>query len=128
LPRLQAGLNPVLASVVLGFFWATWHLPLYLVHLNSIPYWLYVPFLISASLIIAFGVNISGGSAIVAIYLHGLFNVGIGIIMNDFLGKAAIRTFPNQNIVLVGSFPGVAMLLAVATRGRPGARSDELLS
>src|SRR5277367_2852598 len=44
-PRLQARLGPLPACAVIGFLWASWHLPLFLIHFSSIPYWLYVPWL-----------------------------------------------------------------------------------
>lgn len=58
--------------------------------------------MIAASVIIAFSWNISGESVLVAIYLHGLLNVAIGVILNDFVGKAEIRK-SSQGAVLVMS-------------------------
>ncbi len=124
LPRLQARFHPVVASVVLGLLWANWHLPLFAVSFYTMPYWLYVPFLTAASVIIGFGFNVSGGSA-ATIYLNGLLNVGLGIILNDFLGKAAVRPISTQNAVETLSFLMVAVLLAISTRGRLGVRSPE---
>jgi membrane protease YdiL (CAAX protease family) len=120
-PRLQTRLGPLPACAVLGFLWTSWHLPLYLIHFSSIPYWLYAPWLMAASVILGYGVNLSRGSAVVAIFLHGFFNVGFGVITNDFMGKAVIR--PSQNTIIVASFVGVAILLTVATRGQLGAGS-----
>jgi membrane protease YdiL (CAAX protease family) len=122
LPRLQDAFHPLLASVILGFLWASWHLPLLFIHLYSIPYWQYAPMVIASAIIIAFGFNISGGNTLVAIYLHGLLNIGTGIIMNDFVGKAEIRKFPSQGAVLVMSYVAVAALVAIFTRGRLGLR------
>ncbi len=39
LPRLQRRLNPVNSALVLGFFWANWHLPLILAHIYNVTWW-----------------------------------------------------------------------------------------
>ena len=120
LPRLQKRLHPLAAAVVLGFLWANWHLPLFLVSFYTTPYWLYVPFLMGASVIIGIGFEVSGESTITAIYLHGLLNVGIGVMLNEFLGKATIRDRLSTNVAEAAGFLGVAILLAISTRGRVG--------
>jgi membrane protease YdiL (CAAX protease family) len=124
LPRLQTRFHPVVASVLLGLLWANWHLPLLIVSFYTMPYWFYVPFVTSASVIIGFGFNLSGGSAC-AIYLHGLLNVGLGIIMNDFLGKATVRPISTQNVMMTVCFLIAAVLLAMLTKGRLGAKPAE---
>jgi hypothetical protein len=119
LPRLRSLYQPLVASTVLGFLSASWHLPLFIVHFSSTPWWQHALLMIAASVIIAFGWNISGESVLVAIYLHGLLNVAIGVILNDFVGRAEIRK-SSQGAVLVMSFLAVAALLASLTRGRLG--------
>lgn len=125
LPRLQARFHPLAASVILGLFWANWHLPLLAISFYTTPYWLYVPLIAAVSVIIGFGFNLCGGSA-GAIYLHGLFNVGLGILLNDFLGKATVRPVATQSAMTTLSFLAVALLLALATKGRLGLKPVEL--
>ena len=122
LPRLQTMLGPAYAAVVLGVLWSTWHLPLFLVHFTTFSYWVYVPFLTSISVMVSYGFNRSGKSVVVAIFLHGLANVGLGVIMNDFLAKATVRQ-GLETEALLGGFVGVAFALIVVTSGRLGERA-----
>jgi membrane protease YdiL (CAAX protease family) len=123
LPRLQERFRPWVSALVLGFLWANWHLPLFVVHFTSISYWLFVPLLIADAFLINFVFNLSGGNTLVAIYAHGLINVAIGVIMNDFLGKATLREGTIHDVLFVLSFVAVAVVVAVATRGRLGQTS-----
>jgi hypothetical protein len=72
------------------------------------------------SITMTFGFNKSAGSSNVAILLHGLMNVGFGVILNEFLGKAKIREVLNQHDILWMTFLGVAFLLSAVTRGQLG--------
>ena len=120
LPRLQKRLHPLVASVVLGLLWANWHLPLLLISFYTGSYWAYVPYLTFCSVIIGLGFNLSGQNTVVAIYLHGLCNLGLGVILNDFMGKATVRQSPSVGVVVGVCFLGAAMLAATSTRGRLG--------
>ena len=124
LPRLQKRLPPLVASVVLGLLWANWHLPLLLISFYTGSYWVYVPYLTFCSVIIGFGFNLSSQNTVVAIYLHGLFNLGVGVILNDFMGKATMRQSPSVGVIVDVCFLFVAMLAAISTRGRLGVEAE----
>jgi membrane protease YdiL (CAAX protease family) len=122
LTRIQRGLNPVLSAIVVGFFWANWHLPLILAHVFSVNWWQFLLMTVSASILISFGFNVSRGSTICAIFLHGIYNVAIGVIGNDFIGKAELRSQSFQTRALWMAYVGVAGLLCLVTKGRLGYR------
>src|SRR5437016_12048571 len=42
LPRLQRHLNPTMSSLILGFLWANWHLPLIVAHVYNVTWWQFV--------------------------------------------------------------------------------------
>jgi hypothetical protein len=56
--------------------------------------------------------------------VHGIYNVGTGIILNDFIGKATLRSNTFQHNVLWMAYTGVAALLCVVTKGQLGYRPD----
>jgi len=78
LPRLQARMNALWASVVIGIVWAGWHLPLFLLPgtgqaaLNLPMYVLYVAGL---SVILTWIYNSTVGSVLAVMVLHGLVNL-----------------------------------------------------
>lgn len=120
LPRLQRRFDPVTASLVLGFVWANWHLPLIVAHVYNVTWWQFVAVTMAASIVLSFAFNVSGGSTLCAIVVHGLYNVGTGIILNDLIGKAKLYSNPVQHNVLWLAYGGVAALLCAVTRGRLG--------
>jgi membrane protease YdiL (CAAX protease family) len=42
LPRLQRRFDPMTSSLMLGFLWANWHLPLILAHVYNLTWWQFV--------------------------------------------------------------------------------------
>lgn len=119
LPRLQAGLSPVLASVVVGISWATWHLPLQLrgayEESMSLGVWGVVTRFasqVAVSVIFTWIFNRSGGSLLVAVILHTSLNntagywlpnnigfqVGVGLLATVLVmvGRTGLRRSPNE--------------------------------
>lgn len=77
LPRLQATLGPLGASIALGVIWAVWHLPLFF--MSSMPQFgspfvAYVPYTIALSIILTFLSSRTAGSVVIATLFHGSVN------------------------------------------------------
>lgn len=123
LPRLQRHLDPVSSSLILGFLWANWHLPLILAHVYNVAWWQFTVLTMAASVFISLGVNLSKGSTLCAIVVHGVYNVGTGIILNDMIGKATLYSNAVQHNVLWLSYAGIAALACLITRGQLGYRA-----
>jgi membrane protease YdiL (CAAX protease family) len=118
LPRLEARLGPVRASLVLGLLWTGWHLPLFLIAgWGSLPLWSYGLVLIGVSLIMTTCVNIARFSVLTAIVMHAAFNT-----VTRFLNGLFAATAPRANLPFELVFPLsgllVAIVLVLMTRGR----------
>jgi membrane protease YdiL (CAAX protease family) len=124
LPRLQRRFNPVTSSLILGFLWANWHLPLIVAHIYNVTWWQFAAVTMAAAIFLSFGFNKSEGSTMCAVLIHGFYNVGTGIILNDFIGKAALRSNASQHNIFWMAYAGVAALLCFVTRGQLGYRPD----
>jgi membrane protease YdiL (CAAX protease family) len=124
LPRLQRRFHPVIASLLLGFLWANWHLPLILARVYNVEWWQFTILTMAASVFLSWGFNRSGGSTLCAVLIHGLYNVGTGVILNDMIGKATLYSNTVQHNVLWIAYGAVAALICIVTRGRLGYRSD----
>jgi membrane protease YdiL (CAAX protease family) len=123
LPRLQRRFDPLTSSLMMGFLWANWHLPLFLAHVYNVTWWQSVAVIMAGSVFLSFGFNMSEGSTLCAIFVHGLYNVGTGIILNDFIGKATLRSDTIQHNVFWMAYAGVAAFLCIVTKGQLGYRS-----
>jgi uncharacterized protein len=124
LPRLQRRFSPLAAALILGFLWANWHLPLMLAHVYNVSWWQFVLLTMAASVFLSFGFNKSGGSTFCAVIVHGFYNAGFGIILNDFIGKATLRSNAVQHNVVWMAYAGLAALLCIVTKGQLGYRPD----
>jgi membrane protease YdiL (CAAX protease family) len=124
LPRLQRRFSPLTSSLLLGFLWANWHLPLILAHVYNVTWWQFVAVTMAASVLFSFGFNLSGGSTLCAIVVHGFYNVGTGIILNDVIGRATLRSNTVQHNFFWMAYAGVAALLCLVTKGRLGYRPE----
>jgi len=125
LPRLQRRFDPLTSSLILGFLWANWHLPLILAHVYNVAWWQFVVATMAASVFLSFGFNKSAGSAVCAIIVHGLYNVETGIILNDSIGKATLRSNAIQHNVFWMAYASVAVLVCVFTKGQLGYRPPD---
>jgi uncharacterized protein len=120
--RMQLRFNPVVSALIVGILWANWHIPLILTHVYNVTWWQFLLLTMAASVLLSFGFNASGGSTICSIFLHGLYNVGTGVILNDVIGSADLRSNPVQHNILWIAYGGVAALLCLVTKGRLGYR------
>jgi membrane protease YdiL (CAAX protease family) len=130
LPRLQRGLDPVSSALLIGFFWANWHIPLILAHVYNVTWWQFTILTMAASVFISLAFNRSGGSTLCAVIVHGVYNIGTGIILNDMIGKATLYSNAVQHNVLWLAYAGVAATVCILTKGRLGLRNtrrDEFL-
>jgi membrane protease YdiL (CAAX protease family) len=120
LPRLQRRFDPVTSSLLLGFLWATWHLPLIVARVYDVAWWQFTVLTMAASVFLSLGFNRSGGSMLCAIIVHGIYNVATGIILNDMIGKATLYSNTIQHNVLWLAYGGVAAMICIVTKGRLG--------
>ncbi|NOT61315.1 MAG: CPBP family intramembrane metalloprotease [Acidobacteria bacterium] len=118
LPRLQKKLGPILASLVIGFLWFAWHLPLFLIPTwSSSPVIVYALILIGLSFLMTVGFNLSGHSVITAIIMHSTFNASSSI-LGGFLKSAEVRESPSPEFMIAVAFIIAAFILVLITRGR----------
>jgi membrane protease YdiL (CAAX protease family) len=93
LPRMQARMSALRASLILAPFWALWHLPLFLagwLQGTQSPA-LYPAFIISAfalSVILTWVYNSTGGSLLMVVLLHATVNLPQTLVIDD-LGSGA---------------------------------------
>ena len=119
LPRLQDQYNALIASLVIGFFWALWHLPLffqpdsYQAQMGPV---IYLIDGFTLSILFTWVYNSTGGSVLIAALLHGVFNTTLVLYPHE--GELDIAEFP----YLMGVSRSVLMLviavLIVAVYGR----------
>jgi membrane protease YdiL (CAAX protease family) len=120
LPRLQSRFGPVTSALLLGFFWANWHLPLIMARVYNVAWWQFTILTMAASVFLSLGFNRSGGSTLCAVVVHGVYNVGTGIILNEMIGKATLYSNTVQHNVLWLAYGGVAAMICIVTRGHLG--------
>jgi uncharacterized protein len=116
-PRLQQMLPPWIAAICVGFLWAAWHIPLFLVSFTSASPLVFLFILVGLSVIMAFAFNGSGQAVVVAILMHSAFNAS-GSFVSAFLGNGPTREHPSAELFIGFSFLLVAVAAAILTRGR----------
>ncbi len=81
LPRLQAKFNALVSSLILGFIWALWHIPQFLIPGNGMfyktPFWTFVPTVIAATVLFTWVYNNTNGSLLAVLLLHTTFNLSM---------------------------------------------------
>ena len=113
LPLFQKKLSPLKASIILGFIWSLWHIPVKVeLFTSGIPnfigfYLLFTCSSILLSIIITFFFNKLGGSILAGIAIHGL--------ANDSAGLAQLFTKVNSETTIYTDFwVGIIALLIAA--------------
>jgi uncharacterized protein len=124
LPRLEASVGPVRASLVLGCVWATWHLPLFWYPgWTSAPLWIYVLILIGWSTIMTFVTNLAQFNVLPAIAMHAAFNTTPKYLAGLFANTQPSVSVPFELLLALCGL-ATAALLAAATRGRLAYHAD----
>ncbi len=111
--ELQQKYNTNISGLMLGFLWATWHLPLILFMpkaVGNLPVLAYFPIMTAMGVIFSWLYNRTNGSVLLAILLHGGMNFTLG-----FLG-ADVFTTPLIQSILVVAVILVALLLATKNK------------
>ena len=80
---LQRRISVLFAALVVGLFWAAWHLPLFLIEgtyqaslgIGSEGFWTFVLALLAGSVVYAWLLGQAGGAAVIAVVYHGAGNV-----------------------------------------------------
>ena len=133
LPYLQKRLNPFIGSILLGFIWGMWHLPLFLqtgtlhsqIGIRLLP--VYILGEIGLSILIAWIYNKSDGSLLVgAILLHNADNFWSSILITDetlsTVLHEGVQTQFNLQLYIIAVIVGLlaALLIAWRTKGTLG--------
>ncbi|MDD5446708.1 MAG: type II CAAX endopeptidase family protein [Methanocellales archaeon] len=77
LDRIQARFSALNSSIILGVMWALWHIPYFWIGKEAIYAYTFLPFILSAILItilMTWLYNNTGGSLLVALIFHTMFN------------------------------------------------------
>lgn len=113
LPRLQAKYNSLISSLILGFFWALWHVPLAFVaganqaDLQPFGWIIYIILIFTITIILTWLYNNTMGSLVVVILAHFCFNVGSNIVVNMF-GLVNTMTYN-----IIGGIAGIFYLILI---------------
>ena len=114
LPRLQARMSALSASLLLAPIWALWHLPLWLTGAPGRTPLIYAAFVVSAfglSVLLTWVYNSTGGSLLLVVLLHGTINLPITLLY-DALGSRV--TVP---VLLYFGLTVVAAIVVVIVAG-----------
>jgi membrane protease YdiL (CAAX protease family) len=128
LPRLQLAYGPVIGSLILGFFHALWHLPVYFVpdFLTDGPF---NPafFAANSATILALTIvwtwlfNHARGSILFAMFVHAVSNA-----CSSLVGGLIVPGAPDSPWLGFGIFLAAALLVLAISRGRLGFRREEM--
>ena len=117
LPRMQALFNPIQASLIIGFIWGLWHLPIYLA-INpygnkTILFFLFV-FIgcFPISILQTWLYNSTKGSLLLCVLFHDAINAAAGYFYLNLTNRE-IRPF----VISVAFFACVAIWVFIKTRG-----------
>jgi uncharacterized protein len=122
-PLLQSKYSPLKAAIILGVLWSAWHIPVKVAQLfggftNFVLFYLdFTIFTICLTIIINYFSNRVGGSALMAVMLHGMSNDTIRFGGKFADSRLALEAGTNGNaemISLLFSFAGTLGTLAVA--------------
>ena len=104
LDRMQTGRNALVASLVLGFFWGLWHLPLFFKEGTamaeaSIPIWEFILQQMVLAVLYTWLYNNTAGSLLVAILFHTIANT-TGALLPPYFATSLGR-WVNFSILLI---------------------------
>lgn len=109
LPRLQAHMSALSASLLIGVLWgAVWHLPMFLGGSYTVPLGWYVLLCIAWAILFTWVYNHTGGSLLIAFLYHWAINVSVNM----------FPVFEGALFVLYVALTWIVALAVVALFGR----------
>ena len=94
LPRLQSKYAPLVASLIVGVVWASWHLPLLISDPTSQrPPLQFFALVLAQSVVFTWVYNGTRGSLLLVILMHGAFNTMMKFLGSTLMGSAAFGLF-----------------------------------
>ena len=114
LPRLQARMSALSASLIIGPIWALWHLPLWLTGAPGRTPTLYAAFfasVIALSVILTWVYNSTGGSLLMVVLLHATFNLPVTLAIDELGNRATVP------VLLYFGLTVVAAIVVVVVAG-----------
>jgi membrane protease YdiL (CAAX protease family) len=102
LPSLEARFSPLWASLILGFIWTVWHLPLFFISdsaQQNLPFGLYALLTIPLTILITWVYHGSGNSLLLVMLFHAAINTWSGPFM--IIPEAAGSTRPLVLVVML---------------------------
>jgi membrane protease YdiL (CAAX protease family) len=112
LPRLQGRFNALVSSIIIGFMWGLWHLPYFFIGTELTYAYGIIPQIITAillSILLTWLFNNTGGSVLVALIFHNMFNLSNDMFpaLQTQLGSPLFIIFFSVAAVAVVAFWGI---------------------
>jgi len=122
LPRLQSRFSALLSSIILGFVWVFWHLPLYFIPPQRIAIYIFIPLVLVISILMTWVYNNTSGSVLLTIMMHFSFNFDMAFIVG-YLGLMPSMVFYISASIAIGIY-----LIAVIVYAGPKKLSKKPIS
>src|SRR5919107_6205863 len=106
LPRLQARRSALSASLIVGVFWAFYHLPLFFTGQAFRSPSILVPFVISGialSVILTWVYNSTGGRLLLVVLLHATANLPLTLLLDPLGSRAMVPFLLYVGLMVVGA-------------------------
>jgi uncharacterized protein len=130
LPMLQSRFSPLSSAIMLGTMWSAWHWNVRMLDYGSDPIGLMLYLInfttacIAITIIMTFFSNKVGGSALIAIMVHGLCNDSVQL--KGVVHQASSLEFDFwSHFAMNVPYVAVALFLVVVTKGRLGFKADQ---
>lgn len=131
LPLAQRHRSALQASLIVGFWWGLWHLPLFFIKgtfqatfSEQLGFWVGLVLWTFATMAFSIGFtwlfNGVGGSALAAGVLHGATNVWIGRAASDATSSESVELFAWYTVVWIGVALGLSLVNGTRTLTRSG--------
>jgi membrane protease YdiL (CAAX protease family) len=118
LPLLEAEFGALRRAVLLGFLWAAWHLPLFLLPgFSSAPFWMFALIVVTHSLLLTIATNLAYFAVLPAIVMHWVFNNSSAVLSGLLANVESSARVPFE---LAMGLCGLVVVLAgiVLTKGQ----------
>jgi uncharacterized protein len=117
LPSLEARFRAPWDSIILGFIWTVWHLPLFFISgsaQHSLPFWLFALLTIPLTILITWVYHGSADSLLLVMLFHAAVNIWSGPLMISPEAAGSIRPFA---LVVIFTWAAALLIVVAGLRG-----------